>query len=244
MVYIYVFLCFCVAVFWMLWWNNGAWLTLPAFFLTFTFSILSLSSHSGVGWPWTHSASLFSPSRWPVSSPSSGSSTKSAPGCPCASAPASSTSLTSRRWNGTQGDPTCSFYCNDSEYYLHVQQRVWHDSQFRCRPEGGLSQSTHIFPVTQISDSLVGRTVCFAMFAPHGTVGRCRQHGQNSVEQGLECYFNPYFCACCHFNLIKKSLSLFFKKFSYLMPPFLSGMVFYWTHSLLFHLHSSVWTDM
>lgn len=65
---------------------------------------LSPSLHSRGGWPWTHSASSSSPSRWLVSSSSSGSFTKAVPGRPRASAPASSASATSRRWNGTQGD--------------------------------------------------------------------------------------------------------------------------------------------
>lgn len=76
------------------------------FFFPFFPSSRSPHCRSGLGWPWTHSANSSSPSRWPVSSPSSGSSTKSVPGCPRASAPASSASATSRRWNGTQGNVT------------------------------------------------------------------------------------------------------------------------------------------
>lgn len=63
------------------------------------------SFHSSGGWPWTHSASSSSPSRWPVSSSSSGSFIKAARGCPRTSALASWASATSRRWNGTQGEP-------------------------------------------------------------------------------------------------------------------------------------------
>lgn len=92
--------------------NDFCWIALESFqnvnfpcLLSNLYLLFCPSSHRGVGWPWTHSASLSSPSRWPASSPSSGSSTKSAPGCPCASVPASLASVTNRRWNGTQGDP-------------------------------------------------------------------------------------------------------------------------------------------
>lgn len=73
--------------------------------LTQLVCLISPSFHSRGGWPWTHSASSSSPSRWRVSSSSSGSSIKAALGCPRTSAPASWASATSRRWNGTQGEP-------------------------------------------------------------------------------------------------------------------------------------------
>lgn len=117
--------------------SETAWLTPPSLLSNLSPSV-SPSSHSGVGWPWTHSASLSSPSRWPVSSPSSGSSTKSAPGCPCASASASSASATSRRWNGTQGDPTWTSDHDETEY-LHALYRRECDTALRGA-RGGLFQ--------------------------------------------------------------------------------------------------------